>query len=113
MTKRQPLHSLTKQKTSADSFCLFAMTPRDSSRSPPVASQSMRPLPRRRRTGATAIAAGLLLAWQAVVGRTDACSVSVTNNYNVTISLHSYNGFDHILHRPLRDGLGAAWQQQQ
>ena len=60
----------------------------------------MRPLPRRRRTGATAIAAGLLLAWQAVVGRTDACSVSVTNNYNVTISLHSYNGFDHICTDP-------------
>ena len=73
------------------------MTPRDSHLSPSAAPT--RPL-RKRCASATAGAAASLLALQALVGRTDACSVGVTNNYNVSLSLYSYNGYDHICADP-------------
>jgi hypothetical protein len=70
-----------------------AMTLRDYS----TRSSALAPMhPRRKRCAA---AAGLLLL-QALVGRTDACSVGVSNNYNVSLSLYSYNGFDNLCTDP-------------
>ena len=74
------------------------MTPLDSTRSSPVAP--MRPLRPRCTTGASAAAGGLLVL-QALVGRTDAvCTVGVSNNVNMTLSLYSYNGFDDLCTDP-------------
>jgi hypothetical protein len=46
------------------------------------------------------VAAGLLVL-QALVGCTDAdCVVGVANNYNVSLTLYSYDGFDNLCTDP-------------
>jgi hypothetical protein len=75
------------------------MTARNSPRSSPHAVP-MRPI-RTRGTGATAAVAAGLLVLQALVGGAYAdCVVGVANNYNVSLTLYSYDGFDNLCTDP-------------
>lgn len=65
---------------------------------------------RKRRTGGGAAAASAatlavgFLILQALVGRAHACSVAITNNYNVSLSFYSFNGYDNICTVPYQVG---------
>jgi hypothetical protein len=84
-----------RKATTGIEHLLSAMTSRDSPRS--SSSSSVAPTQRRRplRKAATWTAAALLWLF-ALAGRADACTVYVLNNYNVSLTVNSYNGWDGI-----------------